>query len=825
MTVAHAQEMTVKSFYLAETDLTAMTRGTMEYDQNGNLCALIKVETTLKDFTFEVGVLGITKTVFQTGEIWLYVPFGIRKLTIKHPEFGLIRDYPLTCGIEKGKTYILKLDLPLTSAVVRDPSKKQKVRLQVYPKDASVEINGGIDNLDADGALEKVFSYGLYDLIVSAPRYHSIRQRMVVNETTEVLNIHLKQAFGWLDVSGEGDEKLFVDDKPVAFSPGTPIELMSGHYKVLLEKPLYKPYETVIEIRDSVVCNIVPDYVPNHRDLEFNVSDDAEIWVDNVKMGIGKWRGKLEYGQHRIECRKPSHRSTELVLNVEPNTTGPIALDAPIPQYGTLILTSDPTGSRVTINGEYVGSTPTYIPNHLIGEYIVSVAGVDKKIQLSENKEITLNFDSSKGVSSVTKDLSSELTSKQFVKIVVNPSDAALEVNGEVKQTNKGVYEELLPLGKYQYTVRRNDYHDSNGVFELGSASVPTVRVDLKPAFGYLSVPEQAKNSVKGDKVYVDGVFVAYAPVSKMQFSSGTHTIRIVKQNHYPYEETFTLNDEEELSFMPKFVPITGSLTVITKPFNAKIYIDGNYVGNSNKNVKNVIVGQHDVNVELDGYYRQIKKAIIRENRDTTISFTLRKMPLTPAQYDMKYNNRGVINSLEFKYSFSHTPGQIVYKNLGVQNYKSLYPLEFNYLLGFRFSNWFSLSLGSGVTYETVDLRNSGDEFATYYYENQIDEIVNYSNLLIPAFVNSKIYLSRGKYQPMLSVSAGLYLAPKVKCMALFDFGAGLNYRINSLLNCYMIVGAGTTPILKGSVDVHSNRITATRTTAFAPQVKLGIML
>ena len=817
--------MSVKYFYHSETDLTAMTAGTMVKDQNGNLCALIKVETTQKGFTFEVGILGVTSTVEKPGEIWVYVPYGIRKLTIKHPDYGLIRDFPLTCGIEQGMTYILKLDLPVSTSVLRDPTKKQKVKLQVYPKDASVEINGGTDLLNADGVLEKVFSHGIYDLIVSSPKYHSTRQQMVVNETTDVLNIRLKQAYGWLDVTGDGDEKLFIDDKPFAYSPGSSIELMSGHYKILLEKPLYKPYETAIEITDSVVFSLVPDYVPNHRELEFKVSDDAEIWVDNAKKGIGNWTGKLEYGQHRIECRKPSHRSTELVLNVAPTTIGPITLDAPIPQYGSLILTSNPTGSRILINGKNVGLTPTYIPNHLIGEYTISVGTTNKKIQLAENQEISLNFDSSKGVLIATKELSSDLTSKQFVKIVVTPSDAVLEINGEIKQTNKGVYEELLPFGKYEYKVRRNIYHESKGVIEVGSTNSPSVSVNLKPAFGYLSVPEQAKNSVKGDKVYVDGVYVANAPVSKMQFSSGTHTIRIVRENHYPYEETFTLNDEVEKSFTPKLIPITGSVTVITKPSNAKIYIDGNYVGNSTKNVKELIVGQHDLKVELDGYYWQNKKAIIRENRDTTISFTLRKLPLTPAQYDMKYRNRGVINSLEFNYGLAQAPGQIVYKNLGVHNYKSLYPLEFNYLLGFRFSNWISLSLGSGITYEALDLRKSGDEFADYYYEKYIDEIVNYSNLLVPAFANSKIYLSRGKYQPMLSVSAGLYVAPKVKCLPLLDFGAGLNYRINSLMNGYVVVTAGTIPILKGSVNVNTNRITATRTTTWAPHVKLGIML
>ena len=53
LATAYGQEMSVQSFYLAETDLTANTPGTMREDQNGDLCALIKVETSHDGFSFD----------------------------------------------------------------------------------------------------------------------------------------------------------------------------------------------------------------------------------------------------------------------------------------------------------------------------------------------------------------------------------------------------------------------------------------------------------------------------------------------------------------------------------------------------------------------------------------------------------------------------------------------------------------------------------------------------------------------------------------------------------------------------------------------------
>lgn len=130
----NAQEMSVKSFYLAETDLTANTPGTMIYDQNGNVCALIKVETTLDGFSFDVGSLGISETKRVGGEIWLYVPFGIRKLTLSHPQLGVIRDYQIPCPIERGRTYIMSLVTGTVRTIVEHAVSKQFLYVEIEPK-------------------------------------------------------------------------------------------------------------------------------------------------------------------------------------------------------------------------------------------------------------------------------------------------------------------------------------------------------------------------------------------------------------------------------------------------------------------------------------------------------------------------------------------------------------------------------------------------------------------------------------------------------------------------------------------------------------------
>ena len=371
---ASAQEMSIEDFYLAETDLTANTPGTMMNDQNGNPCALIKVETIHDGFTFDVGTLGVWDTRRVGGELWVYVPYGVRKLLVSHPQLGVIRDFAFPCPIEKGRTYILKLKTSLGTRIY-DSSKKQKVRLQMYPPQAQVEINGISLSGDENGLCVQELSYGMYEIMISADRYHSQRRQIEVNDDSKgkVFSVGLKRAYGWLKVNGEGDEKLYVDGAHVDMAAGRSMDMKSGHYKIMLEKPLHKPYNTTIEIKDSLLTELNPTFEVNYREQEFMTDVDVQFWVDGTKVAEGRrWTGKLEYGMHSIQCRKDGHRITERILEVTPEPMGPIVLQSPEPIYGTLVVTSAPAGSEVYVDGALMGHTPASVPV-LVGHRMVTL--------------------------------------------------------------------------------------------------------------------------------------------------------------------------------------------------------------------------------------------------------------------------------------------------------------------------------------------------------------------------------------------------------------------------------------------------------------------
>ncbi len=112
--ISQAQKYAVESFRSLPNDVTAFIDPVK--DLNDEDCALIKVLAS-GDFAFSTP-LGIVKRVNKTGEIWLYIPKGSKKITLKHPEWGVLRDYKFPMKIDSHITYELRVKEPYLPPVV-----------------------------------------------------------------------------------------------------------------------------------------------------------------------------------------------------------------------------------------------------------------------------------------------------------------------------------------------------------------------------------------------------------------------------------------------------------------------------------------------------------------------------------------------------------------------------------------------------------------------------------------------------------------------------------------------------------------------------------
>lgn len=131
-----AQQISVKSFRKLENDLSARGKEGRT-DQNGDKCAIIKVVTTESGFVFEPDALGLAGSVRKTGEIWLYVPYGARRLTVKHDKLGILRDYLYPERIEKACVYELVLTTGRIVTIVEEEISGQWLVITADPPEAA----------------------------------------------------------------------------------------------------------------------------------------------------------------------------------------------------------------------------------------------------------------------------------------------------------------------------------------------------------------------------------------------------------------------------------------------------------------------------------------------------------------------------------------------------------------------------------------------------------------------------------------------------------------------------------------------------------------
>ena len=180
------------------------------------------------------------------------------------------------------------------------------------------------------------------------------------------------------------------------------------------------------------------------------------------------------------------------------------------------------------------------------------------------------------------------------------------------------------------------------------------------------------------------------------------------------------------------------------------------------------------------------EQKVIDEERAKEETERLAKVKALDDLYNQEYKNKGFVHSVELSYGYQLSHEDVIYKNLGFIEYGSLNPVEVNYTLSYRFNYIFSCGVGTGLQYQTKNLCTLGDVFEPVYMNRE-----KFTPLNVPLFLNLKMTPTRGKVQPLISFSGGIYL-PNYE--ALVDVGAGVNLRLNRNANMYMVLSCRMTP-------------------------------
>ena len=315
---AIAQKLTVESFKLAGSDLTAQTQP--RKDLNDRNCALIKVGLGLQGAQFEGSIVGNVEN--KTGEYWVYMPKGNRMLKVKHPSYAPVMVTFADYGVEKvesNRTY--ELTITASGNVVGPVDAGGNFyALTVSPKDAKVSIDGVLQSSSSDGAYSAMLPYGSHTYKVEAGGYISKSGSFTIssNDMTPI-NVSLVSAMASVSVTCPTPAvSLYVDKKSVGVAPWTGY-LKEGMHLIEAKKEGYRSQQRTINLSQQQKLDVAfNELVAVQGNLSVNYKPfGADVYVDGKKIGQSPrvFNGLL-VGSHKVEIKKDGYGTDSKTVNI-----------------------------------------------------------------------------------------------------------------------------------------------------------------------------------------------------------------------------------------------------------------------------------------------------------------------------------------------------------------------------------------------------------------------------------------------------------------------------------------------------------------------------
>ena len=295
----------------------------------------------------------------------------------------------------------------------------QYLIIKTTPSHALVEINGEVVENSQNGA-SKVLKPGAFTYTVTAQNYHPKSGTGVMRGEQIIIPIELDPAFGHLAIKADSEldgAQVYVNNSQRGTLPlSKNIMLKSGTHSVRIVKSLYKTFEKSVTITDGKTEEIVANLIPNFAQVTLKAADKwVDIWVDNTYRNSGEWSGKLEIGDHIVECRKASHVSTTQTLSITSSASVTHTFEPLKPIYGSLNITSTPIGAKIKIDGVEVGETPLIKNDVLVGTRVVELfmngyKNTSDVVEVVEGKTIDIKQTLSQKKSTTTSSASTTTT-------------------------------------------------------------------------------------------------------------------------------------------------------------------------------------------------------------------------------------------------------------------------------------------------------------------------------------------------------------------------------------------------------------------------------
>ncbi|WP_281613155.1 SUMF1/EgtB/PvdO family nonheme iron enzyme [Flammeovirga sp. SubArs3] len=462
--IAQEPELAVVNFQELTQDMEARIKSPLE-DQNGERCAIVKVVTSEKNFEFEGDGNGIVKVLPKSGEYWVYIPEGSKRLTIKHPNLGILRNYIYPHKIKEATTYEMILKSGKVRVIVEEEEKKfQLVTFKTVNSGADIYINN-----EYYGQTPKVIllEFGKYNYSLKRPLYQPISKELVIDKEFSVELAHeLTPDYGSIRLitpAIEGAE-IYIDDKPTGLkTPGLVDYLEIGKHTITVRHPDFLPFTQEVEILEPKEYDLSVDLKPHFGFLSLKTLKGATIRINGT---IIKYDNciSLSTGKYIVEVSKPSYKTSVETIAITNSDTTFLNLQPSI-KKGKLLVNCSPSSnqSQLYIDNRLIGHLP-YEGDITEGEHLIKVlqegyGSKEEVIYINDNEKKVLNLTIIKGEYLTAQNTISQIDvaipGNLFIEMVKIPKGEFIMGNKKGdpdEKDEKRVDVEEFYMGKFEVT-------------------------------------------------------------------------------------------------------------------------------------------------------------------------------------------------------------------------------------------------------------------------------------------------------------------------------------------------------------------------------------
>lgn len=311
-------------------------------------------------------------------------------------------------------------------------------------------------------------------------------------------------------------------------------------------------------------------------------------------------------------------------------TLNPVVTPVPV-RYGSIFVSSQPSGAEIYFNGDYRGLSPLTIADVWPGSYTIRAE------KTGYQDYSTTAYVSSGTQTTVHCPLTPHVTTGSLY-VLSTPAGSNIYLDAAYKGTTPLTISNIA-AGTHILEVDHAGYYDWKSTVDVPAGGTRTIDATLNPMPSSTTGWIYVSSSPGGASVTLDGTIMGETPSSGSlklnNIATGTHAVVLNRPGYRQYTATVSVsaNTVTEVSALlqPTAAPTgTGGLTVTSTPAGANVFLDNAFVGISPLTLPDVAAGTHTVSMKLDGYQEYSVSTQVNSGAVSTVSAALTKVTPTP---------------------------------------------------------------------------------------------------------------------------------------------------------------------------------------------------